>query len=96
MNAFPPNTGDPMTGTPASATEVVRSALAHVATDRIDDLDDLDPEIDLWHELDLDSLDHVTVLELISDAIKADIAEHDYPRLLSMRQLSGHVERAMR
>jgi acyl carrier protein len=92
----PPNIGDPMTGTQSSANDVVRSALAHVASDRIDDLDRLDPEIDVWRELDLDSLDHVTVMELISDAIETDIAEHDYPRLLSMRQLSEHVERALR
>ena len=83
-----------MTGTPSSATDVVRSALAHVATDRIDDLDRLDPDIDVWRELDLDSLDHVTVMELIADATGADIAEHDYPRLLSMRQLVEHVQRA--
>ncbi len=85
-----------MTGTQSSGKDVVRSALAHVASDRIDDLDRLDPEIDVWRELDLDSLDHVIVMELISDAIETDIAEHDYPRLLSMRQLTEHVERALR
>ncbi len=85
-----------MSRTQSSASDVVRSALAHVAADRIDDLDRLDPDTDVWRELDLDSLDHVTVMELIADAIETDIAEHDYPRLLSMRQLSDYVRRALR
>lgn len=85
-----------MTRTQSSASDVVRSALAHVAADRIDDLDRVDPDIDVWRELDLDSLDHVTVMESIADAIGKDIAERDYPRLLSMRQLFEYVERALR
>jgi len=85
-----------MNRTQSCATDVVRSALAHVAPDRADDLDDLDRSVDLWRELDLDSLDHVAVMELIADATGSDIAERDYPRLLSFDQLHDHVERALR
>lgn len=85
-----------MSTTPSCAAGVVRSALVHVAPDRADDLDDLDPGVDLWHELNLDSLDHVTVMELIADVTGVDIAERDYPRLLSFDQLRAHVERTLR
>jgi acyl carrier protein len=77
------------------AADVVRSAIAHVAPDRADDLDGLDRSVDVWREFDLDSLDHVIVMELIADATGCDIAERDYPRLLSFGQLCAHVERVL-
>lgn len=85
-----------MNSSGACPAEVVRRALAQVATDRADDLDTLDPCADVWRELDLDSLDHVTVMEVISDATGTEIAEREYPRLLSLAQLRAHVERALR
>jgi acyl carrier protein len=84
-----------MTATPSPAREMVHAALYQVASDRRDELDGLDPDADVWRELDLDSLDHLTVMTYIAEATNVDIAERDYPRLITMRQLTAHVERAL-
>lgn len=84
-----------MTATTSPARRVVHAALQQVASDRSDEFDGLDPDVDVWRELDLDSLDHLTVMTYIADATDADVAERDYPRLITMRQLRAHVERAL-
>lgn len=84
-----------MTEPTSFAFEVVRSALAHVAADRTDQLDGIDPDADLWRELDLDSLDHLTAMTEIASVTGVDIAERDYPRLISLSQLCDHVERTV-
>lgn len=84
-----------MTATPSPAREMVHAALLQVASDRRHELDDLDPDADVWRELDLDSLDHLTVMTYIANATHVDVAERDYPRLITMRQLIAHVERAL-
>ncbi len=84
-----------MTATTPAAREVVHAALHQVTSDRRDELDGLDPDADVWRELDLDSLDHLTVMTYISEVTNADVAERDYPRLITMRQLTAHVERVV-
>ena len=84
-----------MTATPSPARETVYVALYQVASDRRDGLDDVDPDADVWRELDLDSLDHLTVMTYIAEATNVDIAERDYPRLITIRQLIAYVERAL-
>lgn len=84
-----------MAATTPHAREVVHAALQQVAPDRGDEFDGLDPDTDVWRELDLDSLDHLTVMTYIADATDADVAERDYPRLITMRQLCAHVQRVL-
>lgn len=71
---------------------LVRGLLAEVAPDRADDLARIDPNGDLWAALDLDSLDHLTVMTRLAEELGVDIAEHDYPRLISLRQLEEFVD----
>lgn len=78
------------------AFEVVRSALAHVAPDQLDELDQLANHADVWRALNLDSMDHVTVMIRIAEATGSDIPERDYPRLLSLGQMCAYVDEAIR
>lgn len=80
-----------MPQTSGRTLDVVRSAIAMVATDRMQDFDRLDPDVDLWSALDLDSLDHLTVMTALAEHLGADIPERDYPRLLSVRQLHDYM-----
>ena len=72
-------------------SDVVRRALSAVAPERLHTLDRLDPDVDLWSALDLDSLDHLSVMTTLAEHLDADIPEHDYPRLLSIRQLHDYI-----
>lgn len=71
--------------------DVVRAAIETVTPDRTQEFDRLDPDVDLWSALDLDSLDHLTVMTALAEHLGADIPERDYPRLLSVRQLREYV-----
>jgi acyl carrier protein len=69
-------------------TEAVRTA----APERAGDVAELDGDIDFWEALDLDSIDHLTVMEQLSAAIGADIPDRDLPRLLTLNQLARYVD----
>ena len=84
-----------MTGPTPFAFEVVRSALVLVAAERVDELEIIDPDTDVWRAFDLDSLDHLTVMNQIANTTGVDIAERDYTRLISLSQLCEHVEQIM-
>jgi acyl carrier protein len=45
------------------------------------ELDSLDPTTSLREQADLDSMDFLEVVALLSDALKADIPEDDYAQL---------------
>jgi acyl carrier protein len=72
--------------------DIVRSAIVAVASERTEELDRLDPDVDLWSVLDLDSLDHLAVVTRLAEGLGVDIPERDYPRLLSLRQLRAYVD----
>jgi acyl carrier protein len=72
-------------------TALIFAAITDVAPELDDELDDLDPEIDLWMELQLDSMDHLSVMTRLSEATGREIPERDYPSLLSLRQLREFV-----
>ena len=67
-------------------------AIRKVAPERAGDLADLDGDLDFWEALDLDSIDHLTVIEQVSAAIGADIPDRDLPRLLTLNQLTRYVD----
>ena len=73
--------------TPEQAERLVRIVLHEVAPDA--DLDALDPDADLREALELDSLDFLQVVELLSERSGVRIDEEDYPRL---RTLSTAVQ----
>ncbi len=70
---------------------LVRSALVEVAPELEPELDDLDPNVDLWRELELDSMDHLSVMTRLAEATGRDIPERDYPRLRSLSAITAYL-----
>jgi acyl carrier protein len=60
-------------------TEILVGVLHEVAPDA--DLSTLAPDADLRESLELDSLDFLRVVELLSEQTGHDIREDEYPRL---------------
>ena len=71
---------------------IIMEAVRKVAPERAGDVSDLDGDIDFWEALDLDSIDHLTVMEEVSAAIGADIPDRELPRLLTLNQLARYVD----
>jgi acyl carrier protein len=76
------------------ATRIVIESITQIAPDVEDELRELDPGIDLWEALDLDSMDHVNVMTAVSDRTGVEVAERDYPSLRSVEALAQHLVKA--
>ncbi len=84
-------------GTPATDQRVtheqvdletmILSAIADVAPELEPELADLDHDVDFWTELQLDSMDHLSVMTRLSEQTGIDIAERDYPHLTTVSSL---------
>jgi acyl carrier protein len=70
---------------------LVRRAISEVAPELAPELDDLDPNVDLWRELELDSMDHLSVMTRLSEATGRDIPERDYPKLRSLNAICDYL-----
>ena len=75
--------------TGADTTAMIFDALAAVAPEVRTVA--IDPTVDLWKALHLDSMDVVTVVERLSSAIGADIPERDLPRLISIDGIRSYL-----
>ncbi len=91
-----------MTG-PGSTTLTIDQALdltveviASIAPDIADELPTLDRTIDLWEELQLDSMDHLNVMSELGDRTGVTIAERDYAGLRSLAAIADHLASATR
>ncbi len=73
------------------AHDVVVEAIASVAPDVADELGTLDRTVDLWEELQLDSMDHLNVMAALADRTGIEIAERDYATLRSLEALAQHL-----
>jgi acyl carrier protein len=76
---------------PIDIDALVRRALSEVAPEVAPELDDLDRHVDLWRELELDSMDHLSVMTKLSEATGREIPERDYPHLLSLQAISDYL-----
>lgn len=70
--------------TPEQAEQMIRTTLHQVAPDA--DLDALGPDEDLRETLELDSLDFLQVVEVLSERSGVRIEEDDYPQLGTLNQ----------
>jgi acyl carrier protein len=66
---------------------MILSAIADVAPELEPELADLDHDVDFWTELQLDSMDHLSVMTRLADQTGVEIAERDYPRLTTVAAL---------
>ena len=80
--------------TTATAT-AVHEAFVAVAPEIEDELRDLPTDVDVWAELQLDSMDHLAVIEHLAAAIGSDIPEADYPELITLAAIHRYVEQRM-
>jgi acyl carrier protein len=48
------------------------------------ELDRLDPEVEVWEQLDLDSMDLLNIMIGIHEATGVDIPEADYPQMANL------------
>lgn len=71
-----------MTTTPDQARALLENAVRRVVPDA--DLSALPPGADLRHELELDSLDFLGVVEQLSQDARVRIDEDDYPALATV------------
>lgn len=74
-----------------NAMQIVIDAIAAVAPDVAAELPALDRTVDLWEELQLDSMDHLTVMTTIWEQTGIEIAERDYAQLRSLDALATHL-----
>ncbi len=68
--------------TPQQAREQIGYALKRAAPGS--DIDTIDPDIDLRDALDLDSLDFLQFIEILSETSGRRIEEDDYPELATL------------
>lgn len=70
---------------------MILGAIAEVAPELEPELADLDRDVDLWEELQLDSMDHLSVMTRLSELTGKDIPERDYPLLTSVNALRSYL-----
>jgi acyl carrier protein len=73
----------------ADARRAVESALLRIVPDA--DFDELDEQDPLRRELELDSLDFLSFVELLTSATGVRIEEADYPRLATLASATAYV-----
>lgn len=74
-----------------AALQVVKNAIATIAPDIEDELNALDVEVDVWDELELDSMDHLNAMAELKDQTGVDVPERQYPRVRSLGALAEYV-----
>lgn len=72
----------------------ISSAVAAIAPDVADELPDLDPDIDLFEEFGLDSMDRLNIMTALTASTGVEIPDDRYPQLTSMNQLIVHLAAA--
>lgn len=70
---------------------MILAAFADVAPELEPELTGLDHDVDVWTELQLDSMDHLSVMTRLAAQAGRDIHERDYPRLSTINQLRTYL-----
>jgi acyl carrier protein len=73
-----------MTANESEIRTMVVESIAKVAPDVAEEIPTVDPSIDLWDALGLDSMDHLNVMTELWERTGTEIAERDYGRLRSV------------
>ena len=70
---------------------MILAAIADVAPELEPELAELDHDVDFWTELQLDSMDHLSVMTRLAAQAGRDIPERDYPRLTTINELRTYL-----
>jgi acyl carrier protein len=76
---------------PADPISLILTAIADVAPELEPELAELDPDVDFWTELQLDSMDHLAIMTRLATETGRDIPEHEYPRLTTVNALRAFL-----
>lgn len=79
---------------PENARRLITDAITEVAPDVADELATLPPGADVFEDLELDSMDHVNIMNGIFERTGVEIAERDYATLRTIDTLTDFVSRA--
>ena len=79
-----------MSITTEDTRELVGAAVRRVVPDA--DLTDVDPDADLRQTFELDSLDFLSFVELLSERSGVRIDEEDYPALRSLATITAFLQ----
>lgn len=74
--------------------DLILDAVAAVAPELEPELAELDHTVDIWVELELDSMDHLAVMTRISEQTGVEIPERDYPRLSTVTAMRDYLRDA--
>ena len=69
----------------------IEAAIAATAPDVADELADLDPDLDLFEEFGLDSMDRLNIMSAIAASTGVEIPDDRYPHLTSLNRLITHL-----
>ena len=75
--------------TTEDSRSVVLGLLRQIAPEA--DLDAMDPDRDLRREIDLDSLDFQSLIEMVAASTGVEVPETDYPQVRSLSGLADYV-----
>ena len=84
-----PNAGSGLS--PDRLHSEICAAIAGVAPDVAGELADLDPDLDLFEEFGLDSMDRLNIMTALAQATGVEIPDDRYPHLRSMNAISAHL-----
>ena len=70
---------------------VVVDAISTIAPDVADELPDLDPDVDLFEEYGLDSMDRLNIMTALAQSTGVEIPDDRYTQLTSMNRLVAHL-----
>lgn len=79
--------------TNSDAVEIVHSVISEIAPDTVGELGRVDAAVDVFEELGLDSMDHMTIMEALVDRTGVDIPASSYPQLRTLDSLCAHLLR---
>jgi acyl carrier protein len=90
-NSLPDPVADPADQRIADQVAMILAAIADVAPELEAELAHLDHDVDFWTELELDSMDHLSVMTRLATQTGRDIPEIDYPHLTTVNQISTYL-----
>jgi acyl carrier protein len=82
---------DPADHPMVDPVRMILAAIADVAPELEPELADLGHDVDFWTELQLDSMDHLSVMTRLATQADRDIPERDYPRLTTINELRSYL-----
>ncbi len=72
----------------------IDDAISAVAPDVTDELADLDPDVDLFEEFGLDSMDRLNIMTALAQSTGVEISDDRYPWLTSINRLLAELSSA--